>query len=168
MYRLCCSAGGLQWDSGPCWRTGSRHRGVCPLRLPQCKAAKAFLNNELQRERPAVRIVIYDVAEDSAARQRLATLAAERSIANIGVPTFQIGTELIVGLLSAETKCEGLRCAARGISLSIPESAKPGFMRACAASFRLRTSPGRWLKQAGGVVMAGLGAVLLLHPKWLI
>jgi len=69
---------------------------------PHCEAAKAFLK-ELQRERPAVRIAIYDVAEDSAARQRLATLAAERGIANIGVPTFLIGTELIVGFLSAET-----------------------------------------------------------------
>jgi glutaredoxin len=69
---------------------------------PHCEAAKAFLK-ELQRERPAVRIAIYDVAEDSAARQRLAMLAAERGIANIGVPTFLIGTELIVGFLSAET-----------------------------------------------------------------
>ena len=69
---------------------------------PHCEAAKAFLK-ELQRERPAVRIAVYDVAEDSAARQQLATLAAERGIANIGVPTFLIGTELIVGFLSAET-----------------------------------------------------------------
>jgi glutaredoxin len=69
---------------------------------PHCEAAKAFLK-ELQRERPAIRITLYDVAEDSAARQRLAMLAAERGIANIGVPTFLIGTELIVGFLSAET-----------------------------------------------------------------
>jgi len=69
---------------------------------PHCEAAKAFLK-ELRRERPAVRIAIYDIAEDSTARQRLATLAAERGIANIGVPTFLIGTELIVGFLSADT-----------------------------------------------------------------
>ncbi len=69
---------------------------------PHCETAKAFLK-ELQRERPALRIVIYDIAEDSTARQRLATLAAERGIANIGVPTFLIGAELIVGFLSAET-----------------------------------------------------------------
>jgi glutaredoxin len=69
---------------------------------PHCETAKAFLK-ELQRERPDVRIVIYDIAEDSTARQRLATLAAERGIANIGVPTFLIGAELIVGFLSAET-----------------------------------------------------------------
>jgi len=69
---------------------------------PHCEDAKVFLK-ELQRERPAVRIVLYDIAEDSTARQRLATLAAERGIANIGVPTFLIGAELIVGFLSAET-----------------------------------------------------------------
>ncbi|TKB95199.1 MAG: glutaredoxin family protein [Nitrospira sp.] len=69
---------------------------------PHCETAKAFLK-ELQRERPAVRITMYDVVEDSAARQRLAGLASERGIANIGVPTFLIGTELIVGFLSAET-----------------------------------------------------------------
>ena len=69
---------------------------------PHCEAAKGFLK-ELQRERPAVRIVIYDIAEDSIARKRLATLAAEKGIANIGVPTFLIGAELIVGFLSAET-----------------------------------------------------------------
>jgi glutaredoxin len=69
---------------------------------PHCEAAKAFLK-ELRREHPAVRIAIYDVAEDSTALKRLATLAAERGIANIGVPTFLIGAELIVGFLSAET-----------------------------------------------------------------
>jgi glutaredoxin len=69
---------------------------------PHCETAKVFLK-ELKRERPAIRIAIYDVAEDSAARQRLATLAAERGIANIGVPTFLIGAELIIGFLSADT-----------------------------------------------------------------
>lgn len=69
---------------------------------PHCEAAKVFLD-VLRRERPSLRIAIYDVAEDSAALQRLATLAAERGIANIGVPTFLIGAELIVGFLSAET-----------------------------------------------------------------
>jgi glutaredoxin len=69
---------------------------------PHCEAAKAFLK-DLQRERPAIRIAIYDIAEDSTARQRLATLAGERGLDNLGVPTFLIGTELIVGFLSAET-----------------------------------------------------------------
>jgi glutaredoxin len=69
---------------------------------PHCEAAKAFLK-ELRRERPAIRIAIYDVAENSTALKRLDTLAAERGIANIGVPAFLIGAELIVGFLSAET-----------------------------------------------------------------
>jgi glutaredoxin len=69
---------------------------------PHCEAAKVFLG-ELRREQPSLRIVVHDVAENSVARQRLATLAAERGIGNIGVPTFLIGAELIVGFLSAET-----------------------------------------------------------------
>jgi glutaredoxin len=69
---------------------------------PHCEAAKEFLN-ELQRERPSLRITIHDVSKDPTARQRLAMLAAERGITNIGVPTFLIGTELIIGFLSADT-----------------------------------------------------------------
>jgi glutaredoxin len=69
---------------------------------PHCEAAKIFLE-ELRQERPSLRIAIFDVAEDTAARQRLATLTAEQGIANSGVPTFLIGTELIVGFLSADT-----------------------------------------------------------------
>ena len=69
---------------------------------PHCEAAKVFLD-ELQHERPSLRIAIYDVAENSAARQRLATLAGERGLDNFGVPSFLIGTELIVGFLSADT-----------------------------------------------------------------
>lgn len=75
---------------------------------PHCEAAKEFLN-ELQRERPSLRITIYDVAEDSAARHRLATLVAEREMTSVGVPTFVIGTELIVGFLSADTTGAELR-----------------------------------------------------------
>ena len=75
---------------------------------PHCEAAKEFLN-ELQRERLSLRITIYDVADDSAARHRLATLVAERGMTSIGVPTFLIGTELIVGFLSADTTGAELR-----------------------------------------------------------
>lgn len=69
---------------------------------PHCEAAKIFLD-VLRRERPSLRIAIYDIAENSAARQRLATLAGERGLDNFGVPTFLIGTELIVGFLSVDT-----------------------------------------------------------------
>lgn len=69
---------------------------------PHCEAAKEFLH-ELQRERPSLRIAIHDVSEDASARQRLAALVAERGMTGIGVPTFLIGTELIVGFRSADT-----------------------------------------------------------------
>lgn len=69
---------------------------------PHCEAAKVFLD-DLRRERPSLQVVLYDIAADSTARQRLATLARDRGITTIGVPTFLIGTEVIVGFHSADT-----------------------------------------------------------------
>jgi len=69
---------------------------------PHCEAAKVFLD-ELRRERPSLRIAIYDIAESPAARQRLAALFTERGMTSIGAPTFLIGTELIVGFQSSDT-----------------------------------------------------------------
>ncbi len=75
---------------------------------PHCEAAKVFLD-ELRRDRPSLWISIHDVGEDPAALQRLAALVAERGIANSGVPTFLIGTQLIVGFLSADTTGRDIR-----------------------------------------------------------
>lgn len=69
---------------------------------PHCEAAKIFLD-ELRRERPSLQIDVYNIAEDSAARQRLIALFAERGMTSIGVPTFLIGTEMIVGFHSSDT-----------------------------------------------------------------
>ncbi|QPD02424.1 MAG: membrane protein of unknown function [Candidatus Nitrospira kreftii] len=69
---------------------------------PHCEAAKVFLD-ELRRERPGLQIFVYDIADHSAARQRLAALFSDRGMTSIGVPTFLIGTELIVGFLSSDT-----------------------------------------------------------------
>jgi len=69
---------------------------------PHCEAAKIFLD-ELQRERPSLQIASYDIAENSAARKRLALLAAERGVADFGVPAFLIGGELTIGFRSADT-----------------------------------------------------------------
>ncbi|MGE3978978.1 MAG: glutaredoxin family protein [Nitrospira sp.] len=69
---------------------------------PHCETAKVFLD-DLRRERPSLRITLYDIVEDSAARQRLAALAKDRGITTIGVPTFLIGTEVIVGFHSSDT-----------------------------------------------------------------
>ncbi|MGA6828802.1 glutaredoxin family protein [Nitrospira sp. NS4] len=69
---------------------------------PHCEAAKIFLD-ELRHERPSLQVAIHDVAENPVARQRLATLAIERGITGIGVPTFLIASELIVGFRSSDT-----------------------------------------------------------------
>lgn len=69
---------------------------------PHCEAAKVFLG-ELRRERPLLRIVVYDIEEDSAARQRLASLAVERGIAHFAVPAFLLDKELVIGFRSADT-----------------------------------------------------------------
>ena len=69
---------------------------------PHCEAAKTFLD-ELRQEQPSLRIVFSDIAEDPAARQRLTTLAKDRGITTVGVPTFLIGTELILGFQSSDT-----------------------------------------------------------------
>ena len=77
---------------------------------PHCEAAKIFLD-ELRRERPLLRIAIYDIAEDPAARQRLATLVTERGLSSVGVPAFLIGTDLLVGFRSADTTGREIRAA---------------------------------------------------------
>jgi hypothetical protein len=69
---------------------------------PHCEAAKIFVE-ELRREQPSLQIAVYDIAENPAALQRLQTLAADRDMTGVGVPTFLIDTELIVGFLSADT-----------------------------------------------------------------
>lgn len=69
---------------------------------PHCEAAKIFLD-ELRREQPSLHIALHDIAEDPTARQRLATLAKDRGITTIGVPTFLIGTDVIVGFRSSDT-----------------------------------------------------------------
>ncbi|WP_413933285.1 glutaredoxin family protein [Nitrospira sp. BLG_1] len=69
---------------------------------PHCEAAKIFLD-DLRRERPSLQIALYDIAADSAARQRLETLASDHGVTTIGVPTFVIGTEVLIGFQSADT-----------------------------------------------------------------
>jgi glutaredoxin len=69
---------------------------------PHCEAAKMFLA-ELQRERPSLQIAVYDLAENPAARQRLASLSTERGIADFGVPAFLVGKQLLIGFRSADT-----------------------------------------------------------------
>jgi glutaredoxin len=69
---------------------------------PYCAAALAFLE-DLQRERPGLRIVRRDVQTDLAARDRLVGLAAQHGVEQLGVPAFYIRGHLIVGFGGAET-----------------------------------------------------------------
>ena len=69
---------------------------------PHCAAAKPFLA-ELQRQRPALRIVIHDVEKDAHALARLRQLAAEHGLQAAGVPAFLIFDELLIGYHSSDT-----------------------------------------------------------------
>lgn len=67
---------------------------------PHCEAAKTFLN-QLQEEKPSVRIIIHDVAAEPSALVRLKELASSLRV-GLGVPAFYMHGELIVGFRSAE------------------------------------------------------------------
>ena len=69
---------------------------------PYCAAALGFLG-ELQRERPALRIVVHDVQADRVARDRFVELAAEHGVEQLGVPAFYVRGRLLIGFGGAET-----------------------------------------------------------------
>jgi glutaredoxin len=69
---------------------------------PHCEAAESFLAG-IREDHPGLRIVVYDIAEDAFARNRLSRLGTERGLASLGVPAFLIGSELIIGFQSADT-----------------------------------------------------------------
>jgi glutaredoxin len=63
---------------------------------PHCEDAKQFLD-VLRRERPDLKIVIYDIWKDPSALERLRTLAATLGAGTPGVPAFYVRGELIIG-----------------------------------------------------------------------
>lgn len=69
---------------------------------PSCGAAKVFLE-DLQRERPTLRLIFYDVGADPAALARLMALAEKHRVQALGVPAFYLRGELIIGYLSEAT-----------------------------------------------------------------
>ncbi len=69
---------------------------------PHCRDAHPFLE-QLQRERPGLRVTYLDVDRVPAAMTRLRELAHQRNLHVIGVPTFAMEGDLIVGFDSAET-----------------------------------------------------------------
>jgi hypothetical protein len=77
---------------------------------PRCRDAATFLD-ALTRERPHLRIVTHDVGRDAAARSRLQALAASQGLHPIGVPTFVVGEQVIVGFDAADTTGAEIRAA---------------------------------------------------------
>jgi hypothetical protein len=70
---------------------------------PRCAEAAHFLA-ALERERPALRIVVRDVGRDPEARARLMGLAARRGVSSVGVPAFWIGGNLLIGFRQGTTE----------------------------------------------------------------
>lgn len=69
---------------------------------PHCEEAKLFLE-DLQREQPALRILIRDLAEDPAALVRLETLAMQLDVKRVGIPAFLVRGQLIIGYAGPST-----------------------------------------------------------------
>ena len=68
---------------------------------PHCERAKGFLV-KLKKRFPEATITIHDIGQDPSALLRLKTLAAKFGIRQVGVPTFLVGEELVVGFESEE------------------------------------------------------------------
>ncbi|GJL61540.1 MAG: membrane protein [Nitrospirales bacterium] len=75
---------------------------------PHCAAAKTFLK-QLKGEDPQIRIKIRDLDEDQEALTRLTHLASRLGVKHIGVPTFYIQGELVVGFTSEEVTGQMIR-----------------------------------------------------------
>jgi glutaredoxin len=73
-------------------------REACPF----CAAARAFLD-DLQRERPQLRIAVRDVEKDRDALDRLVALAEQHGIQQLGVPAFLVRGTLVIGFSGRET-----------------------------------------------------------------
>ena len=93
---------------------------------PACSAAKRFLD-DLQRERPALRIIYSDVGRDAEALARLQALAAQRGVQALGVPAFSLRGDLHIGYVSADTTGDRLRAVLDRPALEpgAPEAAGP-------------------------------------------
>jgi glutaredoxin len=63
---------------------------------PHCAEAEEFLA-QLQREQPALRIVVHDVSLDLAAMERLQRIAENHGATALRVPAFAVGKQLIMG-----------------------------------------------------------------------
>jgi hypothetical protein len=87
---------------------------------PYCDRAKLFLN-DLQRQRPALRIRIRDISQDPEALRDLEGLAEQFGVQAIAVPAFYGRGGLIVGFLTPETTGRAVE-SLLDRSVSTPES----------------------------------------------
>jgi glutaredoxin len=69
---------------------------------PYCARALAFLE-DLQRQRPGLRVQVHDIQEDPQALERLIALARAQGIEQLGVPAFHVRGRLVIGFAGPET-----------------------------------------------------------------
>ncbi|UCE63137.1 MAG: NrdH-redoxin [Nitrospirota bacterium] len=75
---------------------------------PHCESAKVLLE-KLKKEKPELRVLYHDVGQDSQALTLLTNLATKHGVKHLGVPTFYLRGELIVGFTSDETTGKQLK-----------------------------------------------------------
>jgi glutaredoxin len=91
---------------------------------PHCAKAEEFLA-QLQKERPALSIVIRDVQKEPAALERLKELAEQAHAGAVRVPAIHVGGQLIVGFSPAAGSDTLIRSALDGRKPG-PQSAAAG------------------------------------------
>src|SRR5512135_2715816 len=69
---------------------------------PACAQARTYLD-DLQRERPDLRVRVWDVLADPAALERLHSVATARGQGAVATPTFFVRGQLVVGWDGRET-----------------------------------------------------------------
>lgn len=77
-------------------------------RCPHCHAAALFLER-LQLERPALTLLLHNVDDEPEALERLRELSTRFGHQTVGVPTFYLRGELIVGFAGPDTTGERIR-----------------------------------------------------------
>jgi hypothetical protein len=63
---------------------------------PYCAEARVYLE-QLRQRRPELRVIVYDVYRDAAARERFLALSEQHAVQRPGVPSFLVRGEFLVG-----------------------------------------------------------------------
>jgi glutaredoxin len=83
---------------------------------PYCAEASAYLE-ELRQRRSDVRIVVYDIYRDPAARERFLALSEQYGVQRPGVPSFLVRGEFLVGWGGAEITGRALESLLGGAAM---------------------------------------------------